>query len=115
MWNEEKQQIFDDLREIEFARPLTDDERQQLEALFAELDQEEEEMLRPAMERSLRRERLLDEQIAEKRASIARLEVLAARQERLRARAQALLAELLKEQADIQAEYDWAGETLRAA
>jgi hypothetical protein len=116
MWPEEKQQLLDRLREKEFAGTLTSDEQEQLEQLFAELDREEEEALRPAMERSLQRERELDEEIARARRRIAAMEALAKGQERLRARAQSALDELLKEQEALQTEYErMAGEPMRAA
>lgn len=106
MWNEEKQHLFDGLREKEYAGTLTDEERQQLDELFAELDREEAELLRPAMERSLLREQALDAEIAQTRARLAALEALAERQAGLRARAEAVLAELRAEQKALQIEYE---------
>ena len=94
MWTDEKQQQFDLLREKEFAGTLTADEHQQLELLFAELDAEEEEMLRPAMER-------MEQERQQQQAEIARLErqnalqaALLEQQEQLLCRAKAVLQEL---------------------
>jgi hypothetical protein len=93
MWNDEKQRQLDALREKEFAGTLTADEQQQLELLFAEIEAEEEEMLRPAMER-------MERECQQKQAEIARLKRkndlladLAAQREQLLQRARAALQE----------------------
>ncbi len=108
MWNEEKQLLLNDLREKEFAGTLTGDEQQQLEALFAEIDAEEEEMLRPTMER-------MNAEIAAGQNELARLEMenaarqtLHAKRAALLARAQELVAQLQAEDRALQAEYEMA-------
>lgn len=94
MWTDEKQRQLDALREKEFAGTLTADEQEQLDLLFAEIDAEEEEMLRPAMER-------MEQECRQKQAEIARLErqnalraALFEQQEQLFQRARAALQEL---------------------
>lgn len=67
MWTDEKQRLLDSLREKEFAGTLTADEQRQLDLLFAEIEAEEEEMLRPAMER-------YDQRIAELQSECAETE-----------------------------------------
>ena len=64
MWTDDKQRLLDSLREKEFAGTLTVGEQQQLGSLFAEIEAEEEEMLRPAMER-------YDQRIAELQSECA--------------------------------------------
>ncbi len=104
MWTDEKQQQLDALREKEFAGTLTADEQHQLQQLFAEIEAEEEEMLRPAMERYDQRIAELQHECAKAEARNAALAALAARQQELLAQARASLNSLLTEQATINAE-----------
>jgi uncharacterized protein YdaU (DUF1376 family) len=106
MWTDEKQQQFNALRDKELAGTLTVDEQQQLDVFFAELDAEEAEMLRPAMER-------MDADIAAKREELAKWQAMNAVREKylaqraaLLARAQATLAELQAEERALQFEYE---------
>lgn len=79
MWTEEKQRQLNALREKEFAGTLTADEQEQLDLLFAEIDAEEEEMLRPAMER-------MDAEIEAGLKELARLQAENAARETLQAK-----------------------------
>jgi len=104
MWTDEKQRQLDGLREKEFAGTLTADEQQQLEQLFAEIEAEEEELLRPARERNDQRIAELRNECAEADARNAALAAVAARQQELLTQARAYLNSLLAEQAIINAE-----------
>lgn len=116
MWNENKQQQFDELRQRELAGPLTEEEQRQLAQLLEELDREDEAYLRPAFERSLQRQRELDTEIARKEARNAALAALAERQAQIQARARAQLEALCSEQAALDREYERTmGESLQAA
>ncbi len=104
MWTDEKQRLLDSLREKEFAGTLTAEEERRLELLFAEIEAEEEEMLRPAMERHDQRIAELQAECAEADARNAELAALAARQQELLTQARTYLNSLLTEQATINAE-----------
>jgi hypothetical protein len=106
MWTDEKQQQLDALREKEFAGTLTADEQQQLESLFAEIDAEEAEMLRPAMERMDAEIKAGKKELAKLRAENAARETLLAKRAALVKRAQELLTQLQAENQAIQAEYE---------
>lgn len=106
MWTEEKQLQLDALREKESAGTLTADERQQLELLFAEMDQEEEEMLLPAVERMNQEHQQDQAEIARLRKEKALLATLAAQEEQLLRRAKAALQEVQSEKARLRAEYE---------
>src|SRR5688500_6947089 len=83
MWDERKSRRLDELRLEEARRALGADERAELLSLFAELDADEAEALRPAMERAARE---VDELRAEKAQVDARtreLERIVEQQERL--------------------------------
>jgi hypothetical protein len=106
MRTEEKQLQLDALREKEFAGTLTADDRQRLELLFAEMDQEEEERLRPAVKR-------MNQEHQQDQAEIARLQKekellakLAVQEEQLLRRAKAVLQEVQSEKARLRAEYE---------
>ncbi len=106
MWTDEKQQKLNALREKEFTGTLTADEQRQLDLLFAEMDEEEAEMLRPAMER-------MEQEHQQDQAEIARLQrkkellaTLAAQEKQLLQRAAAVLQEVQSEKARLRAEYE---------
>jgi len=83
MWNQEKQQRLDALRVREAEERLPEEERAELETLFAELDAEEAEALRPALERMQHQQ---TELLAEKkhlRAEAVQLERIIHAQEQL--------------------------------
>jgi predicted nuclease with TOPRIM domain len=106
MWTDEKQRQLDALREKEFAGILTADEQQQLELLFAEIDAEEAEMLRPAMERMDAEIEAGEKELARLQVENAARETLLAKRAALVKRAQELLTQLQAENHAIQAEYE---------
>lgn len=85
MWNEDKQQRLDALRVHEAQGTLTDAERAELEALFAELDAEEADAIQPALERM--------EQQAELHAAKTYLEAETVQLERIISEQEQLLAD----------------------
>ncbi len=116
MWTDEKQRQLDALREKEFAGTLTADEQQQLESLFAEMDQEEAERLRPALEQMKQEHQQDQTEIAQLQKEKALLATLAAQEEQLLRRAKAFLQEVQSEKARLRAEYESAlAELSRAA
>lgn len=54
-WNDEKSRRFQALREAEARETLTDAEREELAGLLGDLDADEADALRPAMERAAAR------------------------------------------------------------
>ncbi len=104
MWTDEKQRQFDALRDKEFDGTLTDDEQPQLDAFFAELEAEEAETLRPAMERMDAEIAELQQQCQTAEARNAALAALAARQQELLGQARVYYRSLLSEQAVINSE-----------
>ena len=85
-WNDDKSRRFQALRATEAQGALTDAERAEFELLLADLDADEADELRPAIERSLAR---TGELAAEK----ARLEAQAEALARLMAEHEGLLAD----------------------
>ena len=116
MWDAAKQEQFDALRDRGEKSTLTDDERQTLEHLFYELEQEEWRALGPALER-LRQEKIqLQQQWSSAQTQNALLAAIAERQADLKARAKAELAMLLNEQATLNNEIEHAlGQSLSDA
>jgi len=106
MWDMVKQQQLNELREREQKGTLTAEERQTLECLLHELEQEEWERLRPALHRLREEQKPLREEYGRLRSQNAVLAALAERQEELLARARAQLAELLSEHAVLKTEYE---------
>lgn len=116
MWDENKQQRFDELRQRKLEGCLTEEEQQQLELLSEELDREDEVYLRPAFEYSRQRQQDLDAEIAQKEARNTFLAELAERERALLLRAQEQLLALRREQEMLNREYERAmGESLHAA
>jgi hypothetical protein len=74
MWNEEKQQRLDDFRLREAQGTLTSPEQAEMEALFAELDAEEAEAMRPVLERMEETQAKLQQEIDRRAAEATRLE-----------------------------------------
>ena len=106
MWTEEKQHRMDELRAKKFAGTLAAEEQQELEKFFAELEAEEAELLRPAMDR-------LDTEIKARRKELAILqaekaarEILLVKRAALLARTQELVAQIQAEDRALQAEYE---------
>ncbi|HMV50883.1 MAG TPA: hypothetical protein PLD20_12450 [Blastocatellia bacterium] len=106
MWTDEKQRLLDSLREKEFAGTLTTEEGRRLELLFAEMDQEEEESLRPAFEHMNREHQEHQAEINRLQREKELLAALAAQEEGLLRRARATLQEVQREKAQLRAEYE---------
>lgn len=106
MWTEEKQHLLDKLREKEFAGTLTIDEQEQLEQLFAEIDQEEAAMLQPFFERSEREQQQMRKEIERLKKKNAVLATIVEQEEELLKRAKAVVQELLSEKQRLRAEFE---------
>lgn len=106
MWDENKQFLFDALRQRELDGTLTDEERLRLDELITELDREEEALLRPAMERHEQRINQLEDEAAQIETQNTALESIIKRQAELLARVQAFRDEFLKEHELLRAEYE---------
>ncbi len=116
MWDEQKQQRFDELRDRKPDGSLTAEEQRQLELLSAELDSEDEAYLRPAFEHAREHQQALEAESAQTEARTAALALLAEQQAQLLTRAQAQLDALRHEQAALNRAYERAmGESLHAA
>ena len=116
MWNENKQQRFDELRDRKLAGGLTVEEQRQLDLLAAELEREDAAYLRPAFEYARARQQELAAELAQKEARNAALAALAERQAQLLAQARTQLEALQREQAALNREYERTmGESLYAA
>lgn len=89
MWNDQKSQRLDALRREEARRALTDAERTELAALFAELDAEEARALQPALDRMAEEANDLRARTAQVEAEAMELERIVAQQEKLLAEARA--------------------------
>ncbi len=94
MWNQEKQQRLDTLRSREAQGTLLDVERAEMEALFAELDTEEAEAMRPALDRIQQRQAELYAEKKRLEVDAAQLEHIVNEQEQLLADARSYLAHL---------------------
>ncbi len=105
---DEKQLRLDALREKEFAGSLSVDEQKQLESLYAEIDAEESQILRPAMERMEQQHRQDQAEIIRLHKEKELLAALAAQEELLLQRARTVLQEVQNEKARLRAEYEHA-------
>jgi hypothetical protein len=94
MWSEEKSRRLDALRREEAERTLTEPERSELDALFAELDAEEARALRPALDRLTRETDELRAEKARVAAWAGELEHIVAEQEKLLSEARAYAGRL---------------------
>ncbi|MGE0886083.1 MAG: hypothetical protein AB7P14_21315 [Blastocatellales bacterium] len=106
MWDENKQQRFNELQQRKFDHSLTEQEEHQLALLEEELDCEDEAYLRPAFEQSRQRQGELDFEIVQKKAQSAAAASLAKRQRQLLGRAREQLAALRGEQETLRIEYE---------
>ncbi|MFN7948837.1 MAG: hypothetical protein U0Z53_26020 [Blastocatellia bacterium] len=106
MWDESKQRLLAALREREEEGTLTDAERQSLDQLLRELDQEEEATLRPALERYEREQAAMRQQAESIQAENVVLEAIIARQKALLARVREQLALFRSEYQALQSEYE---------
>ena len=97
MWDTVKQQQLNELRRREQGGTLTVEERETLDLMLHELEQEEWDRLRPALQRLRGEQKRLGEEVGRLRSQNVVLAALAERQEDVLARARAQLAELLSE------------------
>lgn len=105
MWNKEKQQRLDALRLREAQGALLDVERTEMRALFAELDAEEAEAMRPALERMQQRQAELYADKKRLEEDAAQLERIVNEQEQLLVDARSYLAHLRSKRAALADEY----------
>lgn len=104
-WNEDRSLRFQALRAAEAQRPLTGAERSELDLLLADLDADEADDLRPAMERAQGR---VDDLAVEKARLDAQADALArivAEQEKLLAEATAYVQKLRDKSAALTEDY----------
>ena len=114
MWNETKQARLDELHRREQEDALNDEESKALKLLLHELEQEEWEALRPALDHLREEQKQLQEELGRFRHQNALLAALAQRHEDLLKRAQAQLAGLFSEHEMLKAEYEHiTGQSLR--
>lgn len=106
MWDPARQEKFDELRHREQETALTDEERQTLEQLLCELEQEESDVLAPELERLHQRQLHLQQQCSNTRTQNAALTAITERKADLMARAKAQLTLLLTEQAVLNSEME---------
>jgi hypothetical protein len=105
MWTEEKQQRLDDLRLREARGSLTAAEQTEMDALFAELDAEEAEAMRPALERMEKTQAELQQEIDRRTAEATRLERIVREHEQLLAEARSCLAQLRARRTELADEF----------
>lgn len=108
MWTEAKQSRFDDLWQRRFENTLTKTEEQELDDLLAELDREEEERMRPAMEQLDKNIEAGQKELAEIRQQNTMLETIIAKREALLERVKSQLARFQAESQALKAEYETA-------
>jgi len=106
MWDVVKQQQLDDLQRRQQEQGLTDEERQHVEHLLCEIEQEEWVTLRPTLERLYEEQKQLQEEYSRLRSQNAVLATLAERQEDLLRRARVQFAGLLSEHETLKATYE---------
>lgn len=97
MWNGTKQQQLNELRRREVEGALTDEEKRTLEQLVYELEQEEWETVRPALERLRDEQAELQQTLGQTETQNAILSAIGSRQEDLLKRAKAQLKGLRNE------------------
>ena len=97
MWNETKQQQLNELRRRELENSLTLEEGNSLEKLLSELEQEEWQILNPALEREREEQSKLQAEISRTETQNAVLTAIASRQDNLVKRAATQLKSLRNE------------------
>jgi uncharacterized protein (DUF3084 family) len=105
MENERRQQRLDLLRIHQAQGILTDLERAEMKALFAELDAEEAEAMRPALEHRQEEQAALQQEKEALAARAAHLERILADQKQLLAEARSYLLQLRTRRAALADEY----------
>ena len=106
MWDVNKQQQLNTLQQQADAGALTPEESQQLSQLLHELEQEEWQALRPALQQMRDEQSQLQQEKATLQAQNAVLAAIAERQADLLARAKAQLTALLAERAMLRTQYE---------
>jgi hypothetical protein len=105
MWNGDKQERLDLLRHREAQGKLTKAERTEMEALFAELDAEEAQALRPALVRSQQRQAELRNETEQLAREVQQLERILQEHEQLLRDARSYLTDLRARRAVLADEY----------
>jgi hypothetical protein len=105
MGNTDRQQRLDTLRRREAQGILTEAERAEIEALFAALDAEEAETMRPALERVQGRRAELQREKEQLAGEAAQLERVVREQEQLLAEARSYLERLRIKRAALAEEF----------
>lgn len=106
MWNSSKQQQLNTLQKRGEEGELTESESQQLFQLLHELEQEEWQALRPALQQMRDEQSQLQQEKATLQAQNAVLAAIAERQADLLARAKSQLTALLAERTMLQRQYE---------
>jgi hypothetical protein len=104
-WTEEKSRRFQELRRGEAHGTLTGAERSELEALFADLDADEADDLRPAFERMDAEAAAMAAAKADLDAKAVELARIAEEEERLHAEARAYVERLRQRSAALAEDY----------
>ncbi|MEJ7577085.1 MAG: hypothetical protein WKF74_08785 [Pyrinomonadaceae bacterium] len=104
MWDETKQQQLNELQRRDAESALTDEEKHLLEQLLYELEQDEWQMLNPALERVRGEQIELQENLGQTETQNAVLSAIASRQGDLLKRADAQLKGLQSEHKALRAE-----------
>ena len=104
--NEARKARIGELRRREYAGTLTEAEREELDAIFAGMDAEETEALRPAMERMDQEQLAMQAEQARLVGEIEQLQRILAEQKALREEAQEYAARLRARNASLAAEYE---------
>lgn len=106
MWNTNKQHQLNELQRRADVGTLTPEESQQLSQLLHEIEQEEWQTLRPALQQMRDEQGQLQEEKATLQTQNAVLAAIAERQADLLSRARAQLTALLAERAMLRAQYE---------
>jgi hypothetical protein len=104
-WTEQKSQRFQALRRAEAHGALTDTDHAELEALFAELDADEADALRPAFERMDAEDAELEAKTNTLEAEAGELARIAQEEERLLVEARSYLERLEQRSAALAEDY----------
>jgi hypothetical protein len=106
VWDSQKQQLLDSLRDRDAEQPLDSVERQQLDELLDELAQAEWATLRPVLEACELEQQQLRKEIGHIQSENGSIAALADRYAELLARAKAQLTEFVREHRSLRAEYE---------
>ncbi len=105
MWSQEKQDRLDALRHCQAEGSLSESQSSELDALFAELDQEEADALAPAIERMQQRQEAMEAEEALLEAEAEQLRRLKGEHTQMVCDARRYLARLRTKRAALIAEY----------